>query len=126
MPRRFRIRVCRGPECGEKRNSKVVYAAFQRAIAERGLDGEAQMEWQSCFGRCTQGPNCLVREEVPQAEPSRFVLATMPQRRRGRSALYNHVTEADAAAIVDEHVIGGRLVRRLIHRPVRSKLEGSE
>lgn len=126
MPRRFRIRVCRGPECGEKRNSKEIYAEFQRLITERGLEGTVRMEWQSCFGRCTQGPNCLAREELDEPQPQRFVLATMPQRRRGRSALYNHVTEADAQAIVDEHIIGGRVVRRLIQRPLRSKLEGTE
>jgi (2Fe-2S) ferredoxin len=89
------------------------------------VQDEVEMRWQSCFGRCTQGPNTLVREIVARdpgsPAPSRFVFAALPSGRRTLTALYNRLTTDDACALVDEHVIGGKIVRRLIERPVRSK-----
>jgi (2Fe-2S) ferredoxin len=117
---RFKILVCRGPECGDKRCSATIYRAFQAAIAERGLGGRVVLEQQSCFGRCTQGPNALVSEQAeaaPGAGRIGFGLASLPVPRGRLSALYNHLTAADAAEILDEHVLQGRLVRRLIERP---------
>lgn len=117
--------MCRGPECGDKRGSRQIYDAFRAAIADRGVDESVEMRWQSCFGRCTQGPNTLVREVVAPGPGSgdkpRFVFAALPSGRRTLTALYNRLTTEDAGALVDEHVIGGRIVRRLIERPVRTK-----
>ncbi len=119
--RRFRIVVCRGPECGDKRNSQAVHAAFVRDIAAAGAGDRCQLEWQSCFGRCSQGPNVLVRE-VPSAVPTkpRFTLADLPATRGGgprlATALYNHVAPVNAAEVVASHVLRGVVVSRLIER----------
>jgi (2Fe-2S) ferredoxin len=110
---RFKVIVCRGPECGDRRDSKVVHAAFQALIAARGLGGTVELGWQSCFGRCTQGPNVLVAEQAPAAAP-RFALAAMPTGRRGSSALYNGCTADDVVEVLEQHVMKGQLVRRLI------------
>ena len=115
-PRRYQILVCRGPECGPKRGSAAIYAALERALADRGITTGVDLGWQSCFGRCTRGPNCLVRETTGQPQPRR-TFAQLPRRRSGPSALYNGVTVDDAAEIVDEHVRGGRIVRRLLPSP---------
>jgi (2Fe-2S) ferredoxin len=76
------------------------------------------MEWQSCFGRCSQGPNVLVREIVDRpAMPTLGTgFATVPGP-RGATALYNRVDAARAERIVAEHVVGGRIVRELIELP---------
>lgn len=116
-PRRFRIVVCRGPECGERRGSAQVHDAFRAEIAARGLEACAELAWQSCFGRCTQGPNVLVRELV--AEPPTGLgtgFASMPGP-RGVTALYNRVDVDRAGRVVEQHVVGGQIVREYVERP---------
>lgn len=83
--------------------------------------GQVELGWQSCFGRCTQGPNVLVQELAPERPGERqFLLATMPRGRAGRSALYNGVTELDVAEIVEQHIRRDQPVSRLIQPPARS------
>jgi (2Fe-2S) ferredoxin len=85
------------------------------------LGGQVELGWQSCFGRCTQGPNVLVQELAPERPGERqFLLATMPRGRAGRSALYNGVSELDVADIVEQHIQRDQPVSRLIQPPARS------
>lgn len=98
-----------------------MHDALAAALGARGLGEYVTLSWQSCFGRCTHGPNVLVQEVAPPRPGERvFILATLPLGRAGRSALYSGVTPADAAAIVDEHVLADRLVSRLIEPPARA------
>jgi (2Fe-2S) ferredoxin len=114
--RRYRVIVCRGPECGERMGSSSIHAAFIEAIRQRRLEGRVELGWQSCFGRCRQAPNCLVRPLVA-GEP-RPLLAVAPTSGGGPGvAFYSGVHPTDAARILDEHVLGGRPVRELIKRP---------
>ncbi len=115
----YKILVCRGPECGDKRDSRRLYETLQQALVDRGCADRVELGWQSCFGRCTQGPNCYVKEVLP-GEKQRFAFAQLPSRRRTRTALYNRLSEANMIEIVDNHVLGGRILRHLIHRPKRS------
>lgn len=114
--RRYRIVVCRGPDCGDRRDSASVHAALTQAVAEAGLGASCELDWQSCFGRCSQGPNVLVREVV--AAPIRRGLADLPPRLgggpRAATALYNHVSPVHAAEIVASHIGRGAVVRHLI------------
>ena len=118
MPRRFKVVICRGPECGDRRGSAALHDAFKAAVAATGVEPRCELAWQSCFGRCTQGPNVLVRELVDQpAAPSLgFGLATMPGP-RGVTALYNHVDASRAEKIVQQHVGEAQIVREFIERP---------
>jgi (2Fe-2S) ferredoxin len=101
--RRYRVVVCRGPECGDRRGSRAIYDAFRAEIDARGLRDTCELGWQSCFGRCTQGPNVLVREiveggvDVPRA-----------------TALYNGVDVKNVSEVCAEHLERGVVVRRLI------------
>jgi (2Fe-2S) ferredoxin len=114
VSRRFKVVVCRGPDCGG-RGSADVHEAFRTAVAERGLVATVELGWQSCFGRCTQGPNVLVGEAVaPTGTTPRFALATLPTMRPRSSALYNGCRPEDVGEIVDAHIVGGQIVRRLI------------
>lgn len=126
--RRYRIVVCRGPECGDKRNSRAVHEAFVRAVTSAQVAHRCELEWQSCFGRCSQGPNALVRElaATPAAAP-RFAFADLPAARGGgarmATALYNRLAPEHAAEIVASHVVRGVVVSRLIERiPALSSL----
>ena len=119
--RRFRIVVCRGPECGDRRDSRTIHEAFAAELAARGLGARCELSWQSCFGRCSQGPNVLVREVPAERQPPpRFALADLPPSRGGgprlATALYNRVARVNVAEVVTSHVVGGRVVARLIER----------
>ena len=73
--------------------------------------------WQSCFGRCTQGPNVLVREIVADQQPGLGTgFATLPGP-RGVTALYNRVDAERVERVVTQHVIGGQVVREFVERP---------
>jgi (2Fe-2S) ferredoxin len=114
--RRLKILVCRGPECGDKRNSAAVHAEFvcQLAapppLAQAGV--EVQLDWQSCFGKCQRGPNVMVRE-LRAGEDAFFqsFLVLGPG-----SALYNMVRPSEVPRIVAEHVRGGKVVIELKNR----------
>ena len=124
--RRFRILVCRGPECGDRRESRGIYDVFRAALAAGGLESTCELGWQSCFGRCTQGPNVLVREVLTDAPPPRFALATLPGP-RGVTALYNRIDAAKVTEIVAEHIGRGVVVRRFVEPPATALVAaGSE
>lgn len=118
MLRRFKIVICRGPECGDRHGSAALHDVFRAALAAQGAQDRAELAWQSCFGRCTQGPNVLVREIVSDdAMPglgSGF--ATLPGP-RGTTALYNRVDRQRVLHVVATHVLGGQIVREYVERP---------
>ena len=115
--RRYRIVICRGPECGGQRGSESLHAVFANAIEAKGARDTVELGWQSCFGRCTQGPNILVREIVsPQPGALTGVgFATLPAP-RGTTALYNRFDAARVETVVTQHVLGGQIVREFIER----------
>ncbi len=95
----------------------MLQAVFRNALEAHAARETTEVTWQSCFGRCTQGPNVLVRELVADVGPqigSGF--ATMPGP-RGATALYNRMDGSRVERVVEQHVIGGRVVREFIERP---------
>ncbi len=117
MGRRFKIVICRGPECGDRRGSAALHEVFRSALEAHAARDRAELAWQSCFGRCTQGPNVLVRELVAATAPSLgtgFATAPGP---RGATALYNRVDSTRVERVVVLHVVGGQIVREFIERP---------
>jgi (2Fe-2S) ferredoxin len=117
LGRRFKIVICRGPECGDRRGSAALHEVFRSALEAHAARDRAELSWQSCFGRCTQGPNVLVRELVADTAPSLgtgFATAPGP---RGATALYNRVDSTRVERLVVLHIIGGQIVREYIERP---------
>jgi (2Fe-2S) ferredoxin len=115
--RRFRVVICRGPECGDRRGSAALHDVFHSALEAAGARERTELVWQSCFGRCTQGPNVLVRELFTAAPPtigSGFATAPGP---RGTTALYNRVDSVRAHQIVTQHIGHGQIVREYVERP---------
>ena len=117
-PRRFRIIICRGPECGDRRGSAQLHELFRSSLEANNARDHAELTWQSCFGRCTQGPNVLVRELVTdQGAPALGTgFATLPGP-RGVTALYNRMDESRIDRVVVQHVNNGQIVREFIERP---------
>jgi (2Fe-2S) ferredoxin len=118
VARHFKILICRGPECGDRHGSAALGETFRSALEAHGAGEHTELAWQSCFGRCTQGPNVLVRE-ILTTEPTSLLgsgFATLPGP-RGATALYNRVDPQRAAHVVAAHVKGGHIVREYIERP---------
>ena len=115
---RYRIVVCRGPECGDRRDSQALYAELERLITARGLRGKVELEWQSCFGRCQSGPNILVRL-ITQADASPFRMSVLLPSANGDAVLYNGVRLEELGRLLEDHVVGGRPVRAMINRKPR-------
>jgi (2Fe-2S) ferredoxin len=116
--RRFKIVICRGPECGDRHGSAALHEVFRSALDAHGAQARTELGWQSCFGRCTQGPNVLVRE-VLTLDPVPALgsgFATLPGP-RGATALYNRMDRQRVVRVVAEHVMGGRIVRDYVERP---------
>jgi len=116
LERRFRIVICRGPECGDRRGSAALHEVFRSALETHGVRERCELVWQSCFGRCTQGPNVLVREILTQEPALGTGFATLPGP-RGATALYKRTDPARAERIVVQHVVRGQIVRELIEPP---------
>ncbi|MCW5805336.1 MAG: hypothetical protein KIT31_23405 [Deltaproteobacteria bacterium] len=95
----------------------MLHDAFARALEAHGVRDRAELVWQSCFGRCTQGPNVLVREVLTVEPPALGTgFATLPGP-RGSTALYNRMDEARTERVVAQHVLGGQIARDLIEPP---------
>lgn len=107
--RRLTVIVCRGPTCGERRNSAELHAHLEQTIARQALQDLVTLEWETCFGHCLRGPNILVcdsddvRGGLAPGAPS--------------AVLYNRMTVADLDRVVEKHLLGGMVVRPLLNRP---------
>jgi (2Fe-2S) ferredoxin len=96
----------------------VLHDAFTHALDAHGARAHTELTWQSCFGRCTQGPNVLVRE-ILTTNPAPTLgsgFATVPGP-RGATALYNRMDTQRAERVVADHVVGGQIVREYVERP---------
>lgn len=81
------------PSCGPRGADRVRDYAKQR-IKALGLagQGQARVNMAGCLDRCEQGP----------------VLVVYPE-----GVWYSYLDEDDIDEIIDEHIVGGRIVERL-------------
>jgi (2Fe-2S) ferredoxin len=106
VAKKYQILVCKGPDCGDKRDAASVYDALCRELRSLPLNGnEATLDRYACFGKCRIGVNVLVRE-VRAGENTRMIWM-MPTQGPG-AYLYNAVKPEEARRIVEEHVAQGR------------------
>ena len=112
---KYRVRVCRGPTCGDERGSKAIGAEFKRLLALAGRT-DVELGWQSCYGRCSKGPNVLVRRIESAPSQRDFSVAMPPPSRSGPATMYNYVTLADVSDIVQQHLTTGRPARGPLER----------
>ena len=99
----------------------MLHDVFHAVLAAHGEREHTELVWQSCFGRCTQGPNVLVRE-ILTTEGNQLAgltgggFATLPSP-RGVTALYNRMDSERVEHVVVKHVKGGQIVREYVERP---------
>ncbi|HBG56727.1 MAG TPA: NADH-quinone oxidoreductase subunit J/K [Porphyromonadaceae bacterium] len=85
--------VCAGTGCHSSESS-LVYEMLRDEIMRKGLDKDVQIIRTGCFGFCEKGP----------------IVKILPD-----NTFYTQVKPADAKEIVDEHIIKGRKVTRLLY-----------
>jgi len=89
---RMHILVCGGTGCRAS-ESDVIIERFKEVIAEYNYDEEVQVVQTGCFGFCEQGPIVKIHPD---------------------NVFYVRVTPGDVREIVEEHIIKGRRVKRLL------------
>ena len=91
---RSQVMVCGGTGCTSSGSAEII-SRLESQIAEKGLDKEVKVVRTGCFGLCEVGPVVIVYPE---------------------GAFYAHVTPGDVDEIVEEHLLKGRIVKRLIYK----------
>jgi (2Fe-2S) ferredoxin len=102
MAKRYQLLVCDGPSCGVCLGSETLKnRAIARTQSDPALGERLTVLDLTCFGRCDDGPNMMVREvaegEDPELEPE-------PEDLDGVQGLYTGVDEGKLDAILDRHV----------------------
>ncbi|MCI9195443.1 MAG: NADH-quinone oxidoreductase subunit NuoF [Angelakisella sp.] len=90
---RSHILVCGGTGCTSSGSARIV-TAFEKELATAGLDKEVKVIKTGCFGLCALGPIVVVYPE---------------------GAFYSQVKPEDIPEIVEEHLLKGRIVKRLLY-----------
>ncbi|HRU84596.1 MAG TPA: NADH-quinone oxidoreductase subunit NuoF [Eubacteriales bacterium] len=91
---RSHILVCGGTGC-HSNDSAAIREKFEAALKARKLDKDVQVVTTGCFGLCAAGPVVVVYPE---------------------GAFYSGMTVDDVETVVDEHIVKGRLVERLLYK----------
>ncbi len=91
---RAHVLVCGGTGCTSSGSGKII-EKFEASLAEKGLADEIKVIKTGCFGLCALGPIVIVYPE---------------------GAFYSMVQEDDVEEIVEEHLLKGRIVKRLLYK----------
>ncbi|PYG84252.1 NAD(P)-dependent iron-only hydrogenase diaphorase component flavoprotein [Ruminiclostridium sufflavum DSM 19573] len=89
---RAHVLVCAGTGCTSS-NSLKIMGEMEALLSSNNLDKEVQVVKTGCFGLCAEGPIVVVYPE---------------------GAMYTRVEVSDVKEIVEEHLLKGRIVKRLL------------
>lgn len=90
---KMHILVCGGTGCRAS-ESDVIVANLKKELAAKGLESDVQVIMTGCFGFCEKGP----------------IVKIMPD-----NTFYVQVKPEDVVEIVNEHIVKGRKVMRLLY-----------
>ena len=90
---RSHVLVCGGTGCTSSGSQKVI-EAFEKHLKDKGIDKEVKVVQTGCHGLCELGPVVIVYPE---------------------GVFYSRVQEEDVEEIVSEHLLKGRIVKRLVY-----------
>ncbi len=90
---RSHVLICGGTGCTSS-GSPAIREHLEKELAAHGLSEEIKVVQTGCFGLCALGPIMIVYPE---------------------GTFYSRVTEADVTEIVEEHLLKGRVVDRLVY-----------
>jgi NADH:ubiquinone oxidoreductase subunit F (NADH-binding)/(2Fe-2S) ferredoxin/NAD-dependent dihydropyrimidine dehydrogenase PreA subunit len=91
---RAHVLVCGGTGCTSG-GSPEIRARLEKELTAKGLDKEVKVVTTGCHGLCEMGPLVIVYPE---------------------GTMYTHVTPDDVTDIVEEHLLKGRIVQRLLYK----------
>ena len=91
---RSHVLVCGGTGCSSS-NSQQIIDALETEIAAKGQSEEVKVVKTGCFGLCALGPIMIVYPE---------------------GSFYSEVKPSDVPEIVEEHLLKGRIVKRLLYK----------
>ena len=91
---RGHVLCCGGTGCTSS-GSEAIIAEMEKQLKEFGLDKEIKVIKTGCFGLCALGPIMVVYPE---------------------GAFYSRVKVEDIKEIVEEHLLKGRIVKRLLYQ----------
>ncbi|MDL2228265.1 NADH-quinone oxidoreductase subunit NuoF [Odoribacter sp. OttesenSCG-928-L07] len=90
---KYHILVCGGTGC-QASDSAGIIENLKKELEARNLQNDVQVITSGCFGFCEKGP----------------IVKIMPD-----NTFYVRVTPEDAAIIIEEHIVKGRKVERLLY-----------
>ena len=91
---RSHVLICGGTGCSSS-NSQLIIDEMEKEIAAAGLSDEVKVVKTGCFGLCALGPIMIIYPE---------------------GSFYSEVKPSDAHEIVQEHLLKGRIVKRLLYK----------
>ena len=89
----LQILICGGTGC-KASSSQGITDNLLKAIEKNGITGKVEVITVGCFGFCEKGP----------------IVKIIPD-----NTFYTQVTPEDAEEIINEHIIGGRRIKRLLY-----------
>ncbi len=90
---RAHVLVCGGTGCTSSGSGKIA-EEFEKLLAQNNIDKEVKVVTTGCFGLCALGPVVIVYPE---------------------GSFYSMVQLEDVKEIVEEHLVKGRIVKRLLY-----------
>ncbi|MGE5614565.1 MAG: NADH-quinone oxidoreductase subunit NuoF [Bacillota bacterium] len=99
---RAHVLVCGGTGCTSS-NSAKIKQEFEIQLNKNKLDNEVKIVTTGCFGLCAEGPIVVVYPE---------------------GAMYTMVRVEDVKEIVEEHLLKGRIVKRLLAGAKEAEIGG--
>jgi (2Fe-2S) ferredoxin len=112
---RYRVSVCRGPDCTAN-GSNPVYAHAQKVCREEKLDSKCDLRRGGCYGLCHLGPNVVVRQlksgPVDPFDADDFQLTFEPG-----EVYYWKMRPEDVERVLKRHVGQGQPVPELVGDP---------
>lgn len=96
---RSHVLICSGTGCCSSGSMKIK-EALEKELVNRDLENEIKVVQTGCFGLCALGPIMIVYPE---------------------GTFYSRVTIKDVPEIVEEHLLKGRIVKRLVYDDTGTK-----
>lgn len=101
---KYHILICGGTGCHASQSAQIK-ENFEKIIVEKNLQNDVQIVGTGCFGFCEKGP----------------IVKMLPD-----NTFYTQVTPEDCNEIVQEHIIKGRKVQRLLYLDPKSQEHKSD